>query len=297
MWGRSDLWRPDDYPIAGSRIFWLRVDSLEAFVKNVLPRLQSPIILVTGESDLSPMDYAPEATATILRSDQIIHWFCSQSDVSRGESKVTPIPLGLPYPYRNDIFFAKPWYALRRHITARYDILKYDAKLSKTRRARKPLHQRRLLAYGDFALNNTSRSGRFGETRAEVASTLKDTGCVYFPEAPVEPLRLYESYGRHAFVVSPFGRGLDCYRTWEALAMGAIPIVRRSPITPVFDGLPVIIIDDWREVTIQKLEDWAGRLAGAWDSGVVDECLTLDHWVQRIRAAAGGVSAASVGFR
>jgi hypothetical protein len=287
MWGRSDLWRPDSYPTEGGAVLWLRVDSLDAFAKTVLPGLQFPIALVTGESDLSPLDYAPEGTAAILQSDRVLHWFCSQSDISPKEKRVTPIPLGLPYPYRNDIFFEKPRYALHRHITARYDIARYDARLSELRRQRKPLHQRKLLAYGDFALNNTSRARRHGETRAEVAATLKDASCVFFPDTAVPPLRLYDTYGEYAFVISPFGRGLDCYRTWEALMMGAIPIVRRSSIERVFDGLPVVVVDDWREVTSQKLEEWAQRFSGAWESGAVDDRLTLDHWVQRIRAAAG----------
>jgi hypothetical protein len=286
MWGRSDLWRLESYPVAEGAIFWLRVDSLDAFAKSILPTLELPITLVTGESDLSPMDYAPDGTAAVLGSDRVVHWFCSQSDISPTE-KVTPVPLGLPYPYRNDIFFAKPWYALHKHITPSYDVRRYDLELSELKRRRKPLHQRQLLAYGDFALNNTSRSRRHGETRAEVAETLRNTGCVFFPESPVAPLRLYRNYGDYAFVISPFGRGLDCYRTWEALVMGAIPIVRRSAIAPVFEGLPVVIIDDWREVASQKLEEWAGRFSGAWDDGTVDERLTLDHWVRRIRAVAG----------
>jgi hypothetical protein len=53
----------------------------------------------------------------------------------------------------------------------------------------------------------------------------------------------------HAFVASPHGNGLDCHRTWEALALGCIPIVKRSPIDKVFQGLPVWIVGSWKEVT------------------------------------------------
>ena len=34
-----------------------------------------------------------------------------------------------------------------------------------------------------------------------------------------------EHYGTHRFVLSPPGHGLDCHRTWEAILLGAIPIV------------------------------------------------------------------------
>ena len=42
-----------------------------------------------------------------------------------------------------------------------------------------------------------------------------------------ELLRIYTNY---AFIVSPHRNGLDCHRTWEALVLGCIPIVKTSPI-------------------------------------------------------------------
>lgn len=35
---------------------------------------------------------------------------------------------------------------------------------------------------------------------------------------------LWRRHGNYAFVISPPGHGLDCHRTWEALALGCIPI-------------------------------------------------------------------------
>ena len=49
------------------------------------------------------------------------------------------------------------------------------------------------------------------------------------------------------------------------------------------DGFPVAIVDDWREVTGAKLEEWATQFEGAWDDGSIYEKMTLDHWVKRIR--------------
>ena len=47
------------------------------------------------------------------------------------------------------------------------------------------------------------------------------------------------------FTLSPKGLGPDCYRNWEALLAGSFPIVRSSQVDPLFEGLPVLIIDDW----------------------------------------------------
>ncbi|MEM1282614.1 MAG: hypothetical protein AAGG81_03590, partial [Chlamydiota bacterium] len=46
---------------------------------------------------------------------------------------------------------------------------------------------------------------------------------------------------------------LDCHRTWETLLMGAIPIVRSSTLDRMYEDLPVLIIDNWEEITPQLL--------------------------------------------
>jgi hypothetical protein len=52
---------------------------------------------------------------------------------------------------------------------------------------------------------------------------------------------------KYAFVISPHGNGLDCHRTWEALCLGCIVIVKKSPIDTLYTDLPVLIIDNWSD--------------------------------------------------
>jgi hypothetical protein len=110
-----------------------------------------------------------------------------------------------------------------------------------------------------------------------------------FPERSLPQLPLLYAYSQVAFVLSPHGRGLDCYRTWEALLMGAIPIVKRSPLDPLFDGLPVVIVDDWSEITESALVTWLDKFSNGWDD--VDDRLTLNYWALRIRQMATAASA------
>ena len=69
----------------------------------------------------------------------------------------------------------------------------------------------------------------------------------------------FENYlvelGEHRFALSPPGRGLDTHRTWEALMVGTIPIVIRSPLDSMYDKLPVLIVDDWSVLTREFLEE------------------------------------------
>ena len=67
--------------------------------------------------------------------------------------------------------------------------------------------------------------------------------------------RLFERNGNCKFTLSPQGLGPDCYRTWEALLVGSIPIVTQSQLDPLFEGLPVLIVSHWDEVTEKLLEE------------------------------------------
>lgn len=50
------------------------------------------------------------------------------------------------------------------------------------------------------------------------------------------------------FVLSPPGNGFDCHRTWEAMYLGAIPIVKREfwPFAGI--NLPVLQVDEWEDL-------------------------------------------------
>jgi hypothetical protein len=100
----------------------------------------------------------------------------------------------------------------------------------------------------------------------------------YEPDAPVDYLN---ALGRAKFVLSPPGRSWDCYRTYEALAMGAIPIVKRQePQSNVVVGLPVLMVDDWSEVTPERLErEW--NTPREWNL----ERLSLRYWKEQIDMA------------
>ncbi len=76
------------------------------------------------------------------------------------------------------------------------------------------------------------------------------------------------SFYRHLagfhFALAPRGNGLDTFRTWEALALGVVPVVKKSgPFDSVYQGLPVLLVDRWSDVTFDLLrttaEDWRER--------------------------------------
>jgi hypothetical protein len=77
------------------------------------------------------------------------------------------------------------------------------------------------------------------------------------------------------YVISPHGNGLDCHRTWEALTLGCIPIVKTSPLDPLFAGLPVMIVKEWSDITAELLDSFQ-------PTGTTEK-LQLLYWMNLIR--------------
>jgi hypothetical protein len=80
-------------------------------------------------------------------------------------------------------------------------------------------------------------------------------------------------------VVSPPGEGLDCHRTWEALCLGCIPILISTPLDDMFEGLPVLIVKSWSDVTRELLDRTVSEYSKKeW---CLDK-LYLNYWLEQI---------------
>lgn len=65
---------------------------------------------------------------------------------------------------------------------------------------------------------------------------------------PITPKQYRRLVLRSRFVLSPPGNGPDCHRTWEALYLGATPIIHRQSWPFQGQDLPVLVVDSWREI-------------------------------------------------
>ena len=57
-----------------------------------------------------------------------------------------------------------------------------------------------------------------------------------------------------SYELSSSGNGLDCHRTYEAIILNTISIVRSNTLDPIYKehDLPVVIVDEWSNVTQDK---------------------------------------------
>jgi len=83
------------------------------------------------------------------------------------------------------------------------------------------------------------------------------------------------------FVLSPPGNGLDCHRTWEAIYLGAVPVVRRGTLpASLVDPLPIMQVDDWDEIL--ELDDHGKRVVAASLAQRPVESAYMPYWCRRL---------------
>lgn len=89
---------------------------------------------------------------------------------------------------------------------------------------------------------------------------------------------------RSKFVISPRGNGIDCCRVWESLVVGSIPIVKTSSLDSLYQDLPILIVNDWSEVTQEFLENKYLEMS---QREYCLEKIYADYWIQQIISFSG----------
>jgi hypothetical protein len=82
------------------------------------------------------------------------------------------------------------------------------------------------------------------------------------PETIQKRLDYYATLKKTKFVVCPPGRGIDTHRVYETLFFGGIPIIKTSPLDPMYENLGGCwIVQDWSEVTEEACnERWTSMV-------------------------------------
>uniref|UniRef100_A0A7S1AX30 RXYLT1 C-terminal domain-containing protein n=1 Tax=Noctiluca scintillans TaxID=2966 RepID=A0A7S1AX30_NOCSC len=95
------------------------------------------------------------------------------------------------------------------------------------------------------------------------------------------PTNYYEALSDAKFALSPRGNGYNCFRTWEALSFGAIPVVDYHPAhEELYRHLPVVQVKDWNEVTPQFLESEWKRITAPRVSNLAKAF--LPYWINEV---------------
>ena len=235
--------------------------AIPMFSQKMLPRLMTRIILVTGDADEAPPYHIPSCVA-IINSPFIVRWFAQNCLLHH--PKVVHLPIGLDY--HTMAAGASSWGPQQSPQEQESDIQRIMGMA-------RPDRKIKCYATFHFALGRGDRQEAFDH----VPATLVD-----YEPTPTTRRETHLKQIEYAFVLSPFGRGPDCHRTWEALVLGCIPIIKTSQMDPLFEDLPVLLVKQWSDVTQELLES---TYIAFKKRSFSDEKLTLNYWRQRLKAA------------
>lgn len=232
----------------GDTLF-VEASQIDRFFRDCLPGIPEPFVLITHNGD---RNIGPEL-ASAADDPRILRWFAQ--NVGCSHPKLEPIPIGLENRHHHDKGITRDFRRLMK---------------------RSPDRVYRVL-YG-FTLD-TNRMERSLALEALSSSNVTDKlGWVNGRE-------YRKRLARYAFVASPQGNGIDCHRTWEALYLGVIPVVRRSPIFESLPGFPGLVVEEWRELAAydearlrQVYMDRSRDLEGF-------KPLWMPYWIERIESA------------
>jgi len=84
------------------------------------------------------------------------------------------------------------------------------------------------------------------------------------------------------YVLSPPGNGIDCHRTWEALYLGAVPIVKESILIKSFrQGVPMVTLKNL-DLLDDKMFDVLSKAYGSGSHFIDSPMLKMSYWKKRI---------------
>lgn len=198
--------------------------------------IPEPFVLVTGFSDTNIPNgtFWPNDAAFFrdVEHSKLIHWF--SQNLMRSHPKLTHLPIGIEYHSVN----------AREH--GMYGIphatpVEQENALKNIKKNAKPFWERDMRVYINLFHDRC-------DDRRQAMQTVTSPEVCYRETKEINRHDTWKNQINFAFVLSPFGNGMDCHRTWESLILGGIPIIHKSGIDPLFDELPVWLVDDWNDV-------------------------------------------------
>jgi hypothetical protein len=243
-------------------IYYIKADQLNRFT---IP--DKKFIIVTGNEDTTIPDDNLEKSNEILNSPNLIHWY-SQNLTKTDSSKLSAIPIGLDYHTIGNGKKGYEWWGKQETPKQQEEII---FKLNNTK-----FNERIPKLYINFA---KSIRGRYGEKdRMESLDQIpKDLQIIEKDHIPRN--ETWTNMSKYTFVLSPHGNGLDCHRTWEALVLGCIPVVKTSSLDVLYEDLPVLIVNNWSDINQDLLNSTIEEFI---NKNFNYDKLKLDYWIKQI---------------
>jgi hypothetical protein len=242
IFSNDDLMKLIENPNIEKKIIYFHIHYFKLLKYN-LHLIRSKFVLVSGCGDYTNPDDLfnnSDEFLNFINNDKIIKWYSQNCTIDH--PKLIKIPIGLDY----HTLSSNPYYWGKKALP-----IEQENELITVKQKSKPFWEREIKCYSNFHF--ADYGVKFGYSRKDVKNILPQHLVYYEPEQ-VKRLETWNNQINYAFVISPHGNGLDCHRTWEALILGCVVIVKTSPLDILYTDLPVLIVNDWKEINTELLE-------------------------------------------
>lgn len=234
----------DPKKVTRGSVIFVQARHLKTFFHEIHPQISDPYILISHNSD----DDVPGHFREYLDDDKLSAWFGENWD-GYVHPKMHSIPMGMAtFEWSNGkgdvmrkIIDAAP---VKEHLVH----MSFTIQTNHTERS----EVNRLFSKEPFVFH-TNRKG-FEKYLLEVAAS--------------------------KFELAPRGFAWDTFRLWECLYLGTIPIVKTSPLDSLYEDLPVLIVEDWKDVTEEFLNKKYLEMSQRQYNM---EKTTIDYWLNIIK--------------
>lgn len=245
-------------------------DLLKYFVKHILPKINNTFTLVSGDSDLCvPIEaLTQKETVSLINSPYLLKWFVQNTRVQYND-KIEQLPIGLDY----HTIFNNPNCNWNLHEEGKEPI-EQEKILKNVIETTIPFYERIPIIYVNFSTGND----RFNQRKKSIGTIpqhLMEINQQFTPRT-----ENWKKMTKYSFILSPFGQGMDCHRTWEALCLGCIPIICAPNFKKMVEDLPVLIVNDWNEIDEHLLINTINIFK---DKKFNYDKLTLEYWKNKIQ--------------
>ena len=215
-------------------ILYVRGSEMGHFADRIFPKLKYKFVLLSHGHDISVP--ATESSRKMLDDPRVIAIFAQNIRINH--RKLIAVPLG----FRNRANKVLGADSLDESLKIQVPPVYSPSNLEESKGKRKNLVY---VNYNDGT--NPDQRQRFRQLFHE-----------YSLEIPQRTKTKHFEYLNHIseskFTASPPGTGEDCYRTWEAILLRSIPIVRNSSLWPLYRFNPVYVIDPPEKKSVTKEE-------------------------------------------